>query len=127
MAREISHGLINEIEAQPLPTPAATGVVDLLFQHLADEVVKQIDTSRQGDLAVEELGSRLQALETKVGSLLSTRDADDDEDEVNGTGSALPNLKYAKPKYKGVDSVLKYIEGDDDKGGVKLVIMNFND
>ena len=94
---------------------------------MAEEVVKQLDASRQGDLTVAELGSRLQALEAKVGALAPTEDTDDDEDEADGNGSALPNLKYAKPKYKGVDSVLKYIEGDDDKGGVKLVIMNFND
>ena len=52
---------------------------------------------------------------------------DDDEDEVEGSGSSYPNLKYAKPKYKNVESVLKYVESDEDRGGLKLVIMNFND
>ena len=39
---------------------------------------------------------------------------------LNGGGDA-------EPKYKNVESILKYNETPDDKGGVKLVIMNFND
>ena len=51
-----------------------------------------------------------------------------DEDEAKGTGTKYPNLKYAKPKYENVESILKYIESPDDKPAiVKLVIMNFND
>ena len=54
-------------------------------------------------------------------------DEDEDEDEEDGAGSSFPNLKYAKPKYKDVQSVLRYIESDAQNGGLKLVIMNFND
>ena len=54
-------------------------------------------------------------------------DDDDDEDEGKGTKAKYPNLKYRKPKYKNVEALLKYVESADDKGGVKLVIMNFND
>jgi len=50
-----------------------------------------------------------------------------DEDEVKGAGAKYPNLKYMKPKYANVESILKYVESKDDQGGVKLVIMNFND
>jgi len=50
-----------------------------------------------------------------------------DEDEVKGTQAKYPNLKYMKPKYANVESILKYVESKDDQGGVKLVIMNFND
>ena len=57
----------------------------------------------------------------------SVDDRDDDDDDVKG-GGPFPNLKYARSKYKNVESILKYIETKDDKaGGVKLVIMNFND
>ena len=28
---------------------------------------------------------------------------------------------------KGMESVLKYVDQDQEKGGLKLVIMNFND
>jgi len=54
-------------------------------------------------------------------------DSFDDEDEVKGTGAKYPNLKYMKPKYANVESILKYVESKHDQGGVKLVIMNFND
>jgi len=50
-----------------------------------------------------------------------------DEEEVKGTQTQYPNLKYMKPKYDNVESILKYVESKDDQGGVKLVIMNFND
>ena len=36
-------------------------------------------------------------------------------------------LKYAKSKYQNVESLLNYIETKEDEGGIKLVIMNFND
>lgn len=53
---------------------------------------------------------------------------DQDEDEVKDSGAKYPNLKYRQPKYKNVESILKFVESSDDKGGgVKLVIMNFND
>jgi hypothetical protein len=47
---------------------------------------------------------------------------------LQGDGTAkYPNLKYRKPKYQNVESLLNYIENTDDDSGVKLVIMNFND
>lgn len=52
---------------------------------------------------------------------------DDDNDEITNTKTTFPNLKYAKPKYQNVESILRYVESKEDKGGVKLVIMNFND
>ena len=52
---------------------------------------------------------------------------DDDGHRKHRARISFPNLKYAKPKYKNVESVLKYIEDSDDTGGIKLVIMNFND
>ena len=48
--------------------------------------------------------------------------------EEKGVRVVFPNLKYRKPKYKNVESILNYVESnEDDKAGVKLVIMNFND
>ena len=48
--------------------------------------------------------------------------------EARGVRVIFPNLKYRKPKYKNVESILKYVEDEDGpSGGVKLVIMNFND
>ena len=47
---------------------------------------------------------------------------------ISEDGAQYPNLKYRKPKYENVESILKYVETPEEKGqGVKLVIMNFND
>ena len=48
-------------------------------------------------------------------------------EQDDGAETSFPNLKYAKSKYKDMESVLKYVEQDQEKGGLKLVIMNFND
>lgn len=54
-------------------------------------------------------------------------DDDDDDNDDDGT-SRFPNLKYAKPKYNNVDSIVKNIGGGDGgDDGVKVTIMNFND
>ena len=78
----------------------------------------------------EELDARLQKAEAKLDKLLDKLRAghlDQDEDAISDARSTFPNLKYARPKYENVESVLKYVDQDDDSGGVKLVIMNFND
>ena len=41
--------------------------------------------------------------------------------------SSFPNLKYAMPKYNNVESLLNYVEKGEEQGGLKRVIMNFND
>ena len=73
------------------------------------------------------LEQRVQLVERELTKLLSGGDADQNQRDASAQGSALPNLKYAKPKYKTVDSMLKYIEGQEETSGIKLVIMNFND
>ena len=79
-------------------------------------------------LSDENVEAKLEKADRKLAKLgITGQDEDEDEDEVTGTRSSFPNLKYAKPKYKNIGSILKYIERDDDKGGVKLDIMNFND
>lgn len=63
----------------------------------------------------------------KINKKINKKCDDNDEDEIKDTDSNLPNLKYAKSKYKNVESVLKYVESEEEGKGVKLVIMNFND
>ncbi|MFT7183907.1 MAG: hypothetical protein ACI9QC_000232 [Oceanicoccus sp.] len=52
-------------------------------------------------------------------------DSDDDDDDDND------NDDSSKPKYENINSLLRYVESPDgggtSAGGVKLVIMNFND
>ena len=128
MAQEISQSLVLEmVRQQDVKRSASAGTIDLLLQYLAEEVVKRLkqeDTSN-GPFD-EDLEARLQKAESKLEKLV-IGEQDSDEGEAAGTESSFPNLKYAKPKYKNIESILKYVESDQDKGGVKLVIMNFND
>ncbi len=111
-------------------------IVDLLLNHLAAKVValmkdEQADRDPgepSADTATETTLARAEG----SAKPLSIDDSDNGEDEQDAEDDdpltvKLPNLKYAKSKYRNVESVLKYIEGDQDRGGLKLVIMNFND
>ncbi len=128
MAHEIIQRLAQDMEGvQSINGSAPLRISDLLIPQLAHEVVRQLKGNRLNEGSPdEELYARLEKAERKLEKLaLGVRG--NDEDEIAGTGSSFPNLKYARPKYKNVESILKYVERDEDKGGVKLVIMNFND
>ena len=126
VVQEITHSLVLEMGSrQYVVKPDSVSIVDLLLQQLVKEVVRQLKETNSGDgLSDEDVEAKLQKVGRKLEKLGITSQ---DEDEAAGTGSSFPNLKYAKPKYKNIESILKYIETDEDKGGVKLVIMNFND
>ena len=74
--------------------------------------------------------NKIEDIETK-----QLKDLDDDmtikellELEKKGIRVIFPNLKYAKPKYSNVSELIKYVESDKpQEGGVKIIIMNFND
>ncbi len=115
-------------------------VWQMLIEELAPQVAKEIKKElREEDLlkdkkivinkknTEEGLIKAEEKLEKVRRKLNGEQAEDEDEDEIKDTGSNYPNLKYAKPKYKNMESVLKYIESKDDNGGVKLIIMNFND
>ncbi len=130
VVQEITHGLVLEIEShQCMEKSASVSIIDLLLQQLAKEVVRQLKEANSGKgLSDENVEAKLEKADRKLAKLgITGQDEDEDEDEVTGTRSSFPNLKYAKPKYNNIESILKYIETDEDKGGVKLVIMNFND
>ncbi|MDP3244177.1 MAG: hypothetical protein Q8M83_00780 [bacterium] len=77
----------------------------------------------------------LNKAEDKIGRALNTSvdsdSDDDDDDDEKSSKSMFPNLKYRQPKYQNVESVLKYVESEkekgDGRGDVRIVIMNFND
>ena len=98
-------------------------VLDLLAQQLADEFRGKLDPVLQKALTLERLDPRLRSLERRLKDL----EPDHGDHDDDGTDATFPNLKYAKPKYKDVESVLRYVESGDAGGGLKLVIMNFND
>lgn len=128
MAEEISQSLLVEMEQdQGVERSPSVNILDHLVKRLADEVVSQLGKAGSGNgLSDEHLEARLQKVERRL-EKLAVSAGDGDEAKTAETGNNLPNLKYAKPKYKNIESMLKYIESDDEKSGVKLVIMNFND
>ena len=128
MAEEIGSRLVMELEdQQPAERSTESSTLDLFFHRLASEVVRQlrapVPNTAPSDPAID---ARLSKLHGRL-EKLATHLRDGDEDEVAENGSAFPNLKYGKTKYQNLDSILNYVEKDDDKGGLRLVIMNFND
>lgn len=107
------------------PSPQA-GVLDILAQRLAEEFLGKLEVALQDAVNRKSLEMGLGQPAQQLQEVEPTDGQDDDDDE-DGTGSSFPNLKYAKPKYKDVESVLRYVESSEDTGGIKLVIMNFND
>ena len=128
IARAISQSLVTEMNrSQPLGQPASVNIVDLLLQRVAEEVVKELGkATMHKSFSCEEFEARLDTIEGKL-ERLAVKAPADHEDETGESTSSFPNLKYVKPKYQNVESLLNYVETDQDKGGLKLVIMNFND
>ena len=129
LAEEIARSLVQEVEScRAVAKPASAGIVDLLLPQLAEEVVRQLGTvSRTTDSFTEDLEDRLLAVEIQLKKLaLGVPDVVEDQDQ-DEDGSSLANLKYAKSKYKNVESLMNYIESGKGEDGIKLVIMNFND
>ena len=130
ITREIADCLTSEMRSshEPESTAYAT-IVDELLRQLGTNVVALLrEATLSADLSAADADPRLEAAERRLAKLAPKVDEDDDdEDEIADASSRFPNLKYAKPKYNNVDSVLKLVEHEADKGGIKLVIMNFND
>ena len=130
VAEKIAHDLVLEMKGHDGRGVATSAdVVDLLLQQLAGKVASLLDDSSSPETSpTRVVEAKLQKAERHLEKLTDSQDdEDEDEDEIDGGGSDFPNLKYAKPKYKNVESVLKYIEGQDGTAGFKLIIMNFND
>ena len=134
MAQEISHSMAREMRAQQVPhNPAAAPVFDLLLHYLTCDVARQlVETSSSLDPSDDSFDARLQRIETKLEQFSldsngGVEEAEDDENEEAAAASNTSDRSNEQSKYAKIDSMLKYIEGDEDAKGIKLVIMNFND
>ena len=125
LAEEIALGLAREIRSHQAPAqPTVPRAIDQFVDQVAQEVVGRLDNS---DVAVpanaQRLLERLEQVESKLEKLTSgIRNA-----LQEGTVTQPPALVGDGAKYQNIESLLKYIETPDGEGGVKLVIMNFND
>ena len=126
IAQQISRSLAVEM-GNGSKESVPKGILQLLVQQLAREVIEQLkDDSPKQEVSESDHESRIQRLERMMEGE-DEKEPKDSQDQGPSTHVDLPNLKYAHPKYKDVESVLKYIERDGEQGGMKLVIMNFND
>ena len=127
MAEQIADGLVLEMrQDRPAELNSYVNMVDLLLQQLAEKVVSLLrQANSTTDVSDEEWEGRLQKADKKLGKLSFRRSGSEDvgKEQI----ADLPNLKYARPKYENLESVMEFVEKEDDRDGVKLVIMNFND
>ena len=125
VADQIAGELIHEITGdRQVATPPYQHMVDRLTRKLGEEVATWIERiNADTGTEVRALLGRLLEVEKKLEKLSSGLDS---ASATEGR-SSFPNLKYAKPKYHNVESLLNYVESGEDQGGLKLVIMNFND
>ena len=127
VAEQIADGLVLEMrQDRPAELNSYVNMVDLLLQQLAEKVVSLLrQANSTADVSDEEWEGRLQKADKKLRKLSLRRSGSEDvgKEQV----AHLPNLKYARPKYENLESVMKFVEQEDGRDGVKLVIMNFND
>ena len=128
LGQEIAERMVREMASdQRTETPEPASSVDVLLQQLATSVVGLLREAGSRQPTTDPgFEARLQKAERRLAKLASV-EGDDDDDGPDGSWEGTPNLKYAKPKYKDVESVLKYVEDEGCGGSIKLVIMNFND
>ena len=124
VADQIAGTLIKEVVGdREVAKPPYQDMVDRLSRMVGEEVAAWIEKiNADNGSEVRAVLERLLKVEEKLEKLSSELDSVSTKE-----GSSFPNLKYAKPKYNNVESLLNYVEKGDDQGGLKLVIMNFND
>ena len=129
LVEEIADGLIQEIKNHSLVDDhgefkAADEFASIVAKGVAMEVTGRLSMPTTGVASSGHgVDDRLAALENRLEKLTKgSRESSKGDPETS-----LPNLKYAKSKYQNVESLLNYIETKETEGGIKLVIMNFND
>ncbi len=141
MSKEITNNLLSSLKNNRIESnDKEENLWQMLIEELTTQAIKEIKKELGREDFLEDKRFEINGRNTEEGlikadeklekinrKLSGEQTEDEDEDEIKGADSDYPNLKYAQPKYKNLESVLKYIESKDDKGGVKLVIMNFND
>ena len=125
LADDIAIGLAQELRGQRERSgPGKPSIADSLIDRVANEVIERLNGAQTSvSLSDESPLERLERVEEKLerltagfrGPLL---------ERLAGDESALDE---EGAKYQNVDSLIKYMESSESGGGIKLVIMNFND
>ena len=68
-------------------------------------------------------------LDERIGVSVNTRlpRSKDSAGRKSGANGDRAPLNDSPSKYRNIESLLRYVESDNTQGGIKLVIMNFND
>ena len=129
LVEEIADGLVQEIRNRSSEdvsgkANAADEITSIVAKEIALEVTQRLPMPASGSATANRHDQdRLTALENRLEKLA----AGTGQSSKSAQDISLPNLKYAKSKYRNVESLLNYIETKEAEGGIKLVIMNFND
>ena len=125
LADDIALGLAQELSSQrAVAERPRSKFFDLIVEEVTQEVVNALGSgdllSRNADegraLRLREVDNKLEAIVAKIRSA-TQREIIDGSSDSSEEGS----------KYQNIESLIKYVESSDGGGGVKLVIMNFND
>ena len=125
LADDIAIGIAQELRGQRERTRSSReSIANSLVDRVADEVLERLNggqtTSFFGDESqlqrLEHVEEKLERLTAGIRGPILERLAGD-ESALDEEGA----------KYQNVDSLIKYMESSESGGGIKLVIMNFND
>ena len=129
LVEEIAEGLFQEIKnSSSEDVPGVAKLSDELASTVAEEVAMAVTQRLPMPIsgsAADGTGfrARFAVVESRLDKLIKGSR----ESSKGDSPASQPNLKYAKSKYQNVESLLNYIETKEAEGGIKLVIMNFND
>ena len=123
LADDIALGLLKEWQQRkPVPVPPALRARDTSVDQIAQESVTQQENVQTSTISEREiLLRRLQQVESALEKLATRINSGQGQSEVGS------DLGGEGSKYQNVETMLKYVDGTGGEGGVKLVIMNFND
>ena len=125
LADDIAIGLAQELRGQRERTRSSRpSIADSLVDRVANEVLERINGGQTSPFFGDESPlERLEQVEEKLNRLTAGFRGPVLE-RLAGDESALDE---EGAKYQNVESLIKYMESSDNGGGLKLVIMNFND
>ena len=125
LADDIAIGLAQELRGQRERTkPSRPSIADSLVERVANEVLERLNGGQTstcfGDetplVRLEKVEEKLERLTAGIRGPILERLAGD-ESALDEEGA----------KYQNVESLIKYMESSENGGGIRLVIMNFND
>ena len=123
LADDIALGLVKEWgRRKAAPVSPAPRARDMVVDQIAQELVSQQDNVQTSTISEQQIVlQRLQQVESTLEKLATRIRSGPEEHEVGS------DLEGEGAKYQNVETLLKYVDGSGAEGGVKLVIMNFND